>query len=341
MNQSGEPSQAADVLKRLERPEKIVQPRSLRRTATDPSPQADQQNRPLDFYEGPALTRSRTRASSVSPWLFVMATALNTMVASVLAVIITLGVVRQERSDILPRDTALASAYARPAVGIQSEAMTPNVAFRQISLLPIGSPNQPLRLEPRKPAELSLRFQPEEAANEPFILALSGAPPGTTLSGATQISSDTWFLSPGSADRLEIALPEWSPSVFEITIVLRRTNGLVAGQTKAWITVPPSASQSLVGQKIDDAAANDLLARADRLLEKGDIVGARMVYQRAAELGSGEAALALGATYDPNRLWSLGVLGLVGNKERARQWYLRASQLGNAEAKGRLAALGF
>jgi TPR repeat protein len=31
----------------------------------------------------------------------------------------------------------------------------------------------------------------------------------------------------------------------------------------------------------------------------------------------------------------------VGNKERARQWYLRANQLGNAEAKGRLAALGF
>jgi TPR repeat protein len=146
----------------------------------------------------------------------------------------------------------------------------------------------------------------------------------------------TWF-----ADRLKIALPEWSPSVFEITMVLRRTNGLVAGQTKAWITVPPSANQSLVGQKIDDSTARDLLARADRLLEKGDIVGARTVYQRAAELGSGEAALALAATYNPNRLWSLGVLGLVGNKERARQWYLRASQLGRPEAKDRLTALGF
>jgi hypothetical protein len=332
MNQSGEPSQAADVVKRLERPEKVIQPHSLHRTATDPLPQADRRNRPLDINEGPALARSRSRASNVSPWLFVMATALNTMVASVLAVIITLGVVRQERSDILPRDAA---------VGVPSEAITPNVAFQQISLLPIGSPSQPLRLEPRKPVKLSLRIQPEKAANETFILALSGAPPGTILSGATQISSDTWFLSPGSTDRLEIALPEWSPSVFEITIVLRRTNGLVATQAKAWITVAPSGSRSLVGQKIDDEASKDLLARADLLLEKGDIVGARTVYQRATELGSGEAALALGATYDPNRLWSLGVLGLVGNKERARQWYLRASQLGHPEAKGRLTALGF
>jgi hypothetical protein len=331
MNQSGEPFQAADVVKRLERPEKVVQPHSLR-TATDPLPQADQQNRPLNINEGPALARSHSRASNVSPWLFVMATALNTMVASVLAVIITLGVVRQERSDILPRDAA---------VGVRSETMTRNEAFQRISLLPIGSPNQPLRLEPRKPAKLSLRIQPEEAANEPFILALSGAPPGTILSGATQISSDTWFLSPGSTDRLEIALPEWSPSVFEITIVLRRTNGLVATQTKAWITVPPSGSRSPVGQKIDDTASKNFLTRADRLLEKGDIVGARTIYQHAAELGSGEAALALGATYDPNRLWSLGVLGLVGNKERARQWYLRASQLGHPEAKDRLTALGF
>jgi hypothetical protein len=340
MNQSGEPSHTADVVRRLERPEKVVQPHSLS-TATAPLPQADPQNHALDVHEGPALRRSRSRASNISPWLFVMATALNTMVASVLAVIITLGVVRQERSDIMPRDAALATAYARPRVGMQSETVTPNVAFQQISLLPIGSPNQPLRLEPRKPAQLSLRIQPEGAANEPFILALSGAPPGTILSGATQISSDTWFLSPGSADHLEIALPEWSPSVFEITMVLRRTNGSVAGQTRAWITVPPSANQSLVGQNIDDTAARDLLARADRLLEKGDIVGARTVYQRAAELGSGEAALALGATYDPNRLWSLGVLGLVGNKERAKQWYLRASQLGRPEAKDRLTALGF
>ncbi len=56
-------------------------------------------------------------------------------------------------------------------------------------------------------------------------------------------------------------------------------------------------------------------------------------------MGSGEAALALGATYDPNRLWSLGVFGMVGNAERARQWYLRAEQLGQPEAKERLRVL--
>jgi TPR repeat protein len=155
------------------------------------------------------------------------------------------------------------------------------------------------------------------------------------------MSSDTWFLSPGSANLLEIALPEWSTSVFEMTIALRRTNGVMAAQTKAWLAVPPPASRSPASPKIDEAAAKDFMARASRLLDKGDIVGARTIYQRAAELGSGPAALALGATYDPNRLWSLGVLGLLGNRERARQWYLRASELGSPEAKDRLTALGY
>jgi hypothetical protein len=350
MNRSAEPSQATDAERLLGLREKPGHPPySSPHAPRGPSPQAEQQNAPFDSYEGAALKRARSRPPTISPWLFVMATALNTMVASILAVIITLGVVRQERSEVRsdvrsdaqPRDPVLPSAYARPAVVARSETAAPNAALQQISLQPIGSPNQPLRLEPQKPAQLSLQIEPEEAASEPFILALSGAPPGTILSRATQISSDTWFLSPGSAERLEIALPEWSTSVFEIAITLRRTNGLIAAQTKAWIAVPPPPSRLPASPKIGDATARDLVARADRLLEKGDIVGARAIYQRAAELGEASAALALGATYDPNRLWSLGALGLVGNKERAKQWYQRASELGHREAKARLSALGF
>jgi hypothetical protein len=210
-----------------------------------------------------------------------------------------------------------------------------------MSLRTIGSPERPLQVEPRRPAPFPVQIQPDGAANEPFILVLSGAPAGTILFGADRISSDTWLLSPGSASQLQIVLPEWSTSVFEITVALRRTNGLVAAQAKAWIAVPPPESRPPAITKMDDEPAKDLLAKAGKLIEQGDIIGARAIYQRAAEMGSGSAALALGTTYDPNRLWSLGVLGLTGNKERARQWYLRASELGSSEAKARLTALGF
>jgi hypothetical protein len=43
----------------------------------------------------------------------------------------------------------------------------------------------------------------------------------------------------------------------------------------------------------------------------------------------------LGSTYDPRLLWSRGVVGMVGNRERARQWYSRARELGYPDAKKR------
>jgi hypothetical protein len=124
-----------------------------------------------------------------------------------------------------------------------------------MDLQPIGSPREPLLLEAQKPARLPLQISPEEAVREPFILALFGAPAGLTLSGADRIGSDTWFVSPGSANRLEITLPEWSTSVFEVTVALRRMNGLVAAQARAWIAAPPPASPQMEQAKIDANAA--------------------------------------------------------------------------------------
>ena len=137
MNRSAEPSPAMDTEKLFGLREKPGHPPcSAPYAPKGPSPQADQQNAPFDSYEGAALKRALSRVPSISPWLFVMATALNTTAASILAVIITLSVVRQEqsdvrsdlRSDVPPRDTLLASAYARPAVAVRSETVAPNVA---------------------------------------------------------------------------------------------------------------------------------------------------------------------------------------------------------------------
>ena len=354
MNYSRDPSPMADMPTHLERPEQHVHPSSAAsRPWRDPPPPRSDYREPFDHPEGAAALRARNRHPGISPWLFVMATALNTMVAAVLAVIITLGVVRQERTDGPGREAALA-AYTRSTGGVggeqtqpvqiqqtqQTQPAPPNLASLAVDLRPIGSPGEPLLLEAQKPARLPLQISPDEAAREPFILALAGAPAGMTLSGADRIGSDTWFVSPGSANRLEITVPEWSTTVFEVTVALRRMNGLVAAQAKAWIAAPPPASPQTAQPKADANAIKDLLAKGDRLLEKGDIVAARAMYQRAAEMGSGTAALTLGATYDPNRLWSLGALGMVGNRERARQWYARASELGQPEAKARLTALG-
>ena len=330
----------AAVTNRLERVEQYVRAsaQSLPPPWEEPTLQLPDYSQYRDSqYEAPgapALLRAR-RTVGISPWLFVMATALNTTVAALLAVIITLGVVEGQSRD---SQTAAVPNVIRSSPGQANEAPRP-APTQALTVRPIGSASQPVRLEARKPAPLPLQIEPESAASQPFIVVLGGVPAGTTLSGgASRIGSDTWLLPAGAASRLEITLPEWSSSPFEVAIELRRTNGVVAGHTTAWIAVPPSGLET-TGLGTDQAAARELLAQASRLIERGEIVAARSVYQRAADMGNAEAALALGATYDPNRLWALGAMGMVGNKERAKHWYARAYELGHPEASGRLKLL--
>jgi hypothetical protein len=82
-----------------------------------------------------------------------------------------------------------------------------------------------------------------------------------------------------------------------------------------------------------------LLARASLLLGQGDIGGARIVLDRAAEMGSAQALFALAETYDPIVLSKWGTLGTQGDAARARELYAGALAGGVREAKDRLNAL--
>jgi hypothetical protein len=341
MMESPEDATRVKEIKRLLDRLLLVQPGAA--AVLQPAANAYPQQWPGQAMDGPRDGDGGEQMRSPSimgPWLFVLATALNTIVAAVLAVLITLGVVRQGPGQ----DPTLAAlpATARPAA---AETPAPEKPAQILTLMPaidvrpIGSPNDPLRLQAMTPAKLPLQIQPAEAQRETFLLVLAGLPAKAVLSGADRIGSDTWLLGPDAAGRLELTVPEWSTSLLEIDIELRRTSGAIAARTKAWIEVPPPRTATMP-ERLSPAAVAELVRKADQYLGRGDVVGARALYQRAVEMGSGPAALALGATFDPNRLWSLGVFGMVGNKDRARQWYLRADQLGHPDAKARLMTLG-
>ena len=85
--------------------------------------------------------------------------------------------------------------------------------------------------------------------------------------------------------------------------------------------------------------AQALLQRADVYLRGGKPGEARVVLEQAAQLGSGVAALTLGAMYDPGRATQFTNLGLKADPTIARVWYERAKDLGVAEANDRLAEL--
>ena len=82
-----------------------------------------------------------------------------------------------------------------------------------------------------------------------------------------------------------------------------------------------------------------LLKRGKDLFASGDLAAARLVLQRAADANQAEAALALGATYDPFVLRELKVYGFTPDAAMARVWYEKAIELGSPAARRRLEML--
>jgi hypothetical protein len=79
-----------------------------------------------------------------------------------------------------------------------------------------------------------------------------------------------------------------------------------------------------------------LIARGQTYLANGDVVSARLMFRRAAKTGDAQAALALGGTFDPFVLRSLGVIGVASDPSQARSWYEKAAELGSQEAPHRI-----
>jgi len=88
------------------------------------------------------------------------------------------------------------------------------------------------------------------------------------------------------------------------------------------------------------AMVDALLKQGKAMLSIGDISAARLLFARAAESGNGEAALALGDTYNPVFLADHGVVGPQADLELAKGWYRKAFALGEAGARERLPGLG-
>ncbi len=100
---------------------------------------------------------------------------------------------------------------------------------------------------------------------------------------------------------------------------------------------PPVFSPPVRTLDRDEIAA--LYRRGEQLIQQGDIAAARLMFARAAEVGDARSALALGASYDPDVLRKLGVLGVAADPALAREWYSKASSFGSREAAQRIELL--
>jgi len=104
--------------------------------------------------------------------------------------------------------------------------------------------------------------------------------------------------------------------------------------------LPPPASEPRPAATPEPTKPEDrLTARAEELMNKGDVSGARLLLERAMASGHARAAFLLAETFDPNMLSKLGVRGIRGDAAKARELYAQARALGIAQAGERMEAL--
>jgi hypothetical protein len=103
--------------------------------------------------------------------------------------------------------------------------------------------------------------------------------------------------------------------------------------------LPVTATTLPVGS-MRESELHKLSMRATHSIEEGDVIGARLLLERATRAGDSKALFMLAETYDPKALSRLNVRGIVGDAEMARSFYAKALSAGVDEARARLAALG-
>jgi hypothetical protein len=70
-----------------------------------------------------------------------------------------------------------------------------------------------------------------------------------------------------------------------------------------------------------------MIERGRVLFEAGDVAAARLFFRRAANAGDPAAAIAMGATYDPEILAQRFIRGIEANADEAQKWYDKAREI--------------
>jgi hypothetical protein len=194
---------------------------------------------------------------------------------------------------------------------------------------------------------LSLGVSVDSAAGDESLM-LAGLALGTRLSAGVPVSEASWQLAPRDLNGVYVYAPKDFVGIMNTAIELLSANQRLIESRAArleWIAKSDSPPTKRIEPGVLNARAVQpmspenavLMEKGQVLMRSGDIASARLLFQRLANAGIADAALALAATYDPRYLAQGNLIGVAGDETKAHHWYRRASELGSTEA-GRILA---
>jgi len=229
---------------------------------------------------------------------------------------------------------ASAATISAPPRPHSTAALVPaSDAAAPASTAPISAPPPPIRTDAAAPAST-----PPVSAPPPPIRTDAAAPASTApvSAPASPIRTDAAASAstpPVSAPPPPIRADAAAPASTEPISVLPSPTP-AASSPAALVSVPPRPNST--SAMLDRQA--QLFKRGADFLKDGNVAAARLMLRSVADAGSAQAALLLGATYDPIILANLGVRGLEPDRVAAIAWYRRAQEYAASEASGQIAS---
>jgi hypothetical protein len=214
-----------------------------------------------------------------------------------------------------------------------------------------------IKAQPASRTRLPIEISSPEAPARNSFLRIRGLPVAAALSDGHAIAPGSWAVPLNVLPTLNIILPVGIQGSSDISINLVSVDGSVLAEARTVLAVevtpaaarpePPGAPTGARETGLvpplppeERERAIGMHAKGQELLERGQVYAARKLFERAAEIGLAQAAVSMAATYDPEELYKLRVMGLAPDPAAARKWYEKARELGAVEASDRLRRLG-
>ena len=211
------------------------------------------------------------------------------------------------------------------------------------------------RAEAASRLPLQIQVGPQDALAKNSFIRIRGLPATVALSEGHAIAPGAWAVPLAALPGLGLILPAGVEGPSEVAISLVSVEGAVLAEAKTTLIVAPARARAaspeppssvapvVVAPKLSPAErerALGLHTMGLEQLQRGNVFAARKFFERAADAGLAQGAVAAAGTYDPDELAKLSVVGLQPDVEAARKWYEKARELGAAEAGERLRRLG-
>jgi hypothetical protein len=231
-----------------------------------------------------------------------------------------------ESSPLDAQQASIASSASPETIQPKQDAEHPSVALTVLTTV---------QAEAGKEVPFSIGINSADPLPPRSIINILGLPDGTTFSAGRSYGETGWALRPEEiGGDLRVRLPKTGET--DLSIELVTTDGDIIASAFTHVNVATDPNSTPVLRPEESGRIKDLMEHGHKMVDVGYLAGARAYFRRAAEAGSADAAFALGDTYDPAFIDSIGAHGIKADVAQARTWYERARELGSEDAKAKL-----